>query len=252
MPSSLLGLVLFVICLVPGFTYAAARDVRLPERTSSAFRETTRVVLASLAFDGIVLAVFALIRTAAPGLTPDTGRLVREGWAYVRDDYARLTLWSCALLVAAAGAALAAARLLPRGPGPLSVESSWWLLFGRYPAFTGAKCTYVGCELVDGSYLAGVLKHFAHQAEETGDRELALVAPLEYRSHPGTPSRRLTDHQLVSVSARQIKFLTVTYLDHIPQPGQLPGVRPEQGEPTRSMPTGSSRSSTVTGTPSPP
>ena len=226
--------------------------VRLPERTSSAFRETTRVVLASLAFDGIVLAVFALIRTAAPCLTPDTGRLVREGWAYVRDDYGRLTLWSCALLVAAAGAALAAARLLPRGPGPLSVESSWWLLFGRYPALTGAKCTYVGCELVDGSYLAGVLKHFAHQAEETGDRELALVAPLEYRSHPGTPSRPLTDHQLVSVSARQIKFLTVTYLDHIPQPGQLPGARPEQGEPTRSMPAGSPRSSTVTGPPSPP
>ncbi|WP_329165389.1 DUF6338 family protein [Streptomyces sp. NBC_01717] len=253
MPSSLLGLVLFVVCLVPGFIYAAARDLHLPERTSSAFRETTRVVLASLALDGIALAVFAVIRTAAPGLTPDTGRLVREGWGYVRDDYGRLTLWSCALLVAAAGAALAAARLLPRGPGPLSVESSWWLLFGRYPALTGAKCTYVGCELVDGSYLAGVLKHFAHQAEETGDRELALVAPLEYRPHPGVPSRPLTDHQLVSVSARQIKFLTVTYLDHIPRPGPglIPGVRAEQDEPTRSMPAGSPTSPTVTGTSSP-
>lgn len=80
MPSSFLGLVLFVVCLVPGFVYAAARDLHLPERTSSAFRESTRVVLAGLAFDGIALAVFALIRTAAPGLTPDTGRLVREGW----------------------------------------------------------------------------------------------------------------------------------------------------------------------------
>ncbi|MCM1938456.1 DUF6338 family protein [Streptomyces sp. G3] len=239
MPSSLLGLVLFVVCLVPGFVYVAARDMRLPERTSSAFRETTRVVLASLAFDGIVLAVFALIRTASPGLTPDTGRLVREGWAYARDDYGRLTLWSCALLAAAACVALAAARLLPRGPGPLSVESSWWLLFDRYPALVGAKCTYVGCELVDGSYLAGVLKHFAHQAEETSDRELALAAPLEYRSHPGAPSRRLTGHQLVSVSAGQIKFLTVTYLDHVPQPGNVPATGPEGGDPAQRGPAAS-------------
>ncbi|MFB6752503.1 DUF6338 family protein [Streptomyces sp. NPDC056353] len=243
MPSSLLGLVLFVVCLVPGFVYVAARDMRLPERTSSAFRETTRVVLASLAFDGIVLAVFALIRTASPGLTPDTGRLVREGWAYARDDYGRLTLWSCALLAAAACVALAAARLLPRGPGPLSVESSWWLLFDRYPALVGAKCTYVGCELVDGSYLAGVLKHFAHQAEETSDRELALAAPLEYRSHPGAPSRRLTGHQLVSVSAGQIKFLTVTYLDHVPQPGNAPATGPEGGDPAQRGPAASPASS---------
>ncbi|MFE7043128.1 DUF6338 family protein [Streptomyces atratus] len=236
MPSTFLGLVLFVVCLVPGFVYAAARDLRLPERTSSAFRETTRVLLASLAFDGVILAVFALIRIAAPARTPDTGRLVREGWGYVRDDYGRLTLWSCVLLAAAAGAALAAARLLPRGPGPLSVESSWWLLFGRYPAQTGAKCAYVGCELVDGSHLAGVLKHFAHQAEETGDRELALIAPLEYRPHSGVPSRPLAGHQLVSVSARQIKFLTVTYLDHIPQPGPYPGVQSPQGEPVGPAP----------------
>ncbi|KYK12964.1 MULTISPECIES: DUF6338 family protein [Streptomyces] len=222
MPSTFLGLVLLVVCLVPGFVYAAARDVRVPERTSSAFRETTRVVLASLAFDAMVLAAFAVARTAAPDVTPDTGRLVREGLGYVRQDYARLTLWCCALLVLAAGAALAAARLLPRGPGPLSVESSWWLLFGRYPEQAGAECAYVGCELVDGSYLAGVLKHFAHQAEETGDRELALAPPLQYRPHAGAPARPLTGHQLVSVSARQIKFLTVTYLDRIPPPETSP------------------------------
>lgn len=216
MPSTFVGLVFFVVCLVPGFVYTAARDVRLPERTSSTFRESTRVLLASLAFDGMILGVFGLIRAAVPSHTPDTGRLVREGWGYVQDDYGRLTLWFCALLAAAAGAALAAARLLPRGPGPLSVESSWWLLFGRYPDQAGAKCTYVSCELVDGSSLAGVLKHFAHQAEETGDRELALTAPLTYRPHAGAPSGPLTGHQLVTVSARQIKFLTVTYLDHIP------------------------------------
>nr|WP_270890033.1 DUF6338 family protein [Streptomyces sp. DHE17-7] len=94
--------------------------------------------------------------------------------------------------------------------------------FGPTRTGPGAECAYVGCELVDGSYLAGVLKHFAHQAEETGDRELALAPPLQYRPHAGAPARPLTGHQLVSVSARQIKFLTVTYLDRIPPPETSP------------------------------
>ncbi|GGI97851.1 DUF6338 family protein [Streptomyces brasiliensis] len=222
MPSSFLGLFLFVVCLVPGFVYAAARDTRLPERTSSAFRETTRVVLASLAFDGLALAVFALVRTAAPASTPDTGALVRDGWGYVRVHYGPLALWSAGLLVLAAAAALGAARLLPRGPGPLAVESSWWLLFHSYPRDVGARSVYVGCELEGGAYLGGILKNFAHQAEETGDRELVLVAPLEYRPGPDAPARPLSGHHAVSVSARHIRFLTTTYLDHIPQQREEP------------------------------
>ncbi|MGF0174105.1 DUF6338 family protein [Streptomyces sp. Marseille-Q5077] len=227
MPSTFLGLVLLVMCLVPGFVYSAARDTVLPERTSSAFRETTRVVLASLALDTLALAVFGALRATAPGITPDVGRLVREGWGYARDHYLALAWWSLAVLAIAAALGAGAARLLPRGAGPVTVESSWWLLLGRYPAEAGAKSAYVGCELVDGSYLGGTLKHFAHQAEETGDRELALVAPLEYRPHPGQPVRPLTGHQLVSVSARQIKFLTVTYLDHVPTDAPRPEPRGE-------------------------
>jgi hypothetical protein len=220
MPDTFFSLIIFVICLGPGFAYSATRNLILPERTSSSFRETTRVVLASLVFDGAVLAVFALIRITAPGATPDIGRLVRQGSGYVRSDYSLLFLWFCILIVAAAGAAAIAARLLPRGPGPVSVESSWWLLFRRYPRQIGAKSIHVGCELVDGSYLSGTLKHFAHQDEESGDREFALGAPLRYRTKEMAVVQPLLGHQFVSVSARQIKFLTVTYLDHIPTMSQ--------------------------------
>lgn len=216
MPNTFLGLVLFVICLAPGFAYAATRNRILPERTSTPFRETTRVVLASLVFDGVVLAMFAVLRVVAPRATPDVGELVQQGWSYVRGDYGMVFLWFCLLVVAAVGLAVAAARLLPGGPGPVLIESSWWLLFRRYPDQIGAKSVHVGCELVDGSYLSGTLQHFAHQDDESGDRELALGAPLQYRAQTMNAAQPLPGHQFVSVSARQIKFVTVTYLDHLP------------------------------------
>jgi hypothetical protein len=212
-PSTFTGLVLFVVLLAPGFAYAAARDRRFPERTSSAFRESTRVVLASVAFDAISLTIFALMRSFSPSLTPDIGRLVRDGGGYLRMHYASVTAWSCALLALAAIVAVATATVAPRPDGTLHVESSWWLLFHTYPRVNGATEIRVGCELVDGSYVAGKLQHFAFQAEETGDRELALGQPLDYRPDTGdVSSRHLESQQLVTISARQIKFMTVAYL----------------------------------------
>jgi hypothetical protein len=223
-PSTFSGLVLFLISLAPGFVYSAARDARFPERTSTAFRETTRVVLASIGFDVVALGVFALVRTALPSATPDISRWIGTGWRYVRADYGVILLWAAVILLLAMGLALAAARVLPRRSRPLASESAWWLQFRLFPEEVGAAAVHVGCELVDGSHVSGTLRTFAHKSDETGDRELILVAPLRYRPAPSTPATTLSGHQLLSISARHIKFLTVTYLDHAPPPDEPPEV----------------------------
>jgi len=69
----------------------------------------------------------------------------------------------------------------------------------------------IGCELNDGSYLGGELFTYNSDEDETGDRELALSSPITYRAAGDDPVD-LEDVGAVSVSARQIKFLTVSYL----------------------------------------
>ncbi|WP_405386229.1 DUF6338 family protein [Streptomyces sp. NBC_01102] len=216
MPGTFTGLLLFVVCLAPGFVYAAVRDIRLPERVSTPFRETARVVLASVVFDVMGLVLFVGARAVLPSITPDIGRWVREGSQYVAADYTTIAAWGALTLATATAAAALAARTLPRVNGPLTVESSWWLLFHVYPRQVSAAAIYVECELTDGSYIAGTLQNFAHQAEETPGRELALVAPLVHRSAPGEASKPLASRTFAAVRAEQIKFLTVTYLDNVP------------------------------------
>ncbi|WP_330358865.1 DUF6338 family protein [Streptomyces chartreusis] len=225
MPATFTSLLLFIVLLAPGFAYAAVRDRHRPERTSTALRETSRVVLASVGFGAAALVLFACVRVSAPGLTPDVGRLVRERGAYVRMHYAETVMWTAAVLLLAVLFAVLAARFLPRRPFAVNPESSaWWVLFDMNARANGAQWIQVGCELTDGSYLAGRVHHYSPSPEETGDRELALGPPFEYRPAPGGEQRDLSNTHRVVVSARQIKFLGVTYFSRSGGTGGSNGV----------------------------
>ncbi|MFF9914863.1 DUF6338 family protein [Streptomyces sp. NPDC013457] len=212
MPATFTSLLLFIILLAPGFTYAAVRDRHRPERTSTALRETSRVVLASVGFNAAALIFFACVRIVAPGQTPDVGRIVRDRDRYVHAHYAETLMWAAALLLLAVLFAVLVARFLPRRTFSVNPESSaWWVLFDMNARANGTEWIRVGCELIDGSYLAGQVHHYSPNPEETGDRELALGPPFEYRPGPDGEQRDLTDTHRVVISARQIKFLGVTY-----------------------------------------
>lgn len=212
MPATFTSLLLFIVLLAPGFTYAAVRDRHRPERTSTAFRETSRVVLASVGFNAAALIFFACVRIGAPGQTPDVGRIVRDRDPYVRAHYAETLMWTAAVLLLAVLFAVLVARFLPRRTFAVNPESSaWWVLFDMNARANGTEWIRVGCELIDGSYLAGRVHHYSPNPEETGDRELALGPPFEYRPAPDGEQRDLTDTHRVVISARQIKFLGVTY-----------------------------------------
>ncbi|MGG8410382.1 DUF6338 family protein [Streptomyces sp. 12297] len=212
MPATFTSLLLLIVLLAPGFTYAAVRDRHRPERTSTAFRETSRVVLASVGFNAAALISFACVRIGAPDRTPDVGRLVRERDPYVRAHYAETLVWTAAVLLLAVLFAVLVARFLPRRRFAVNPESSaWWVLFDMNARANGTEWIRVECELIDGSYLAGRVHHYSSNPEETGDRELALGPPFEYRPAPDGEQRDLTDTHRVVISARQIKFLGVTY-----------------------------------------
>ncbi len=211
MPSSFTGLVLFVLLLAPGFTFAAQRERRRPRRRRSAFGETVLLGLTSFLCDAAALLVFAALRVTIPDHTPDVGRLVRDGRTYFDAHYASVAWWALGLLTLACAFGFVLGRWPPRfAPifaDDITFTSAWWDLFEQYPDST----VYVGCELNDGSYLGGELFTYNSDEDETGDRELALSSPITYRAAGDDPVE-LEDVGAVSVSARQIKFLTVSYL----------------------------------------
>ena len=71
---------------------------------------------------------------------------------------------------------------------------------------------YVGCELDDNSYLGGYLLTYSTEVKETGDRELALSGPITCRLSDGTETE-LHDVSAVTISARRLKYLMVSYID---------------------------------------
>ena len=126
--------------------------------------------------------------------------------------YAYLGWWALGLLALACAFGFVLGRWPPKF-APVFAEditftSAWWDLFERY---RDAK-VYVGCELEDGSYLGGDLLTYNSDEDETENRELALAAPITFRASEADDDVELDDVGAVSVSARQIKFLTVSYL----------------------------------------
>ncbi len=219
LPESLLGVLLVVILLAPGFCFVTRRDRQFPARSPGVLHETAELVVVSVACNMMALALLGLLRVALPRLTPDIGRLAREGAAYVRVEYVVLIGWGAALLVVSCALALLfvpprwLTKLLPesvrsRFPHnpPIEHNSSWSRLFLLEPE----RLVYLQCELVDGTLIAGTLFAFNPQIDESGDRELVITSP-EMRRNEGHALQPI-DAASVAIAARSIRYMTVSYL----------------------------------------
>ena len=222
MPTSLVGLALFVVLLAPGMCYRWHRSVRRPVKKVSELRELASVTLVSVVSDAIALALFGVWRSARPGLAPDVGRLVRDPGAYVAHAYVPVATWAAGLLALACvvGLALAAfaeaaaldgsaaswvVRVARGRPGDIAPEPAWWRMFANRPE----ELVYAGCELDDGNYVGGYVAAFSAEWDETADRELVLTDP-EIRDASGEMQKM--GSSAVVVSARRLQFVTVTYV----------------------------------------
>lgn len=214
MPDTFVALWVLLLLVVPGAVFAVQVDNRLPNRDLSPLRELTLIVGVGAICDFLVLIIFGLFRTFFPRRTPNVGAMVHYGSSYIKAHYISIGWWTGALLAVSCGFAYAFGRFRPTiaghiVAGRIRFTSAWWELFNLYP-----DCTiYVGCELQDGSHIAGFLIRYSTEVEETADRELVLSAPISYRPIDEEHASILEDVSAVTVSAGQLKFLTVTYID---------------------------------------
>ncbi|MFC5834404.1 DUF6338 family protein [Nonomuraea insulae] len=221
-PATFIGLLLFVILLMPGFAHSVIRDRNRAKPPLSPVREVIGIAYVSVLADGAALLFFTLLRIMWPTGTPDIGALVRDPDGYTRVHYASLGWWSLAVLALAVILASISAstglrrisdrsavlrRIVPSAQHD-SAASAWVLLFNQYPDMR----VHIGCFLDDDSYVAGWLMSFNWSVEESADRELVLTDPITYRPPKGTTETVLSGVGAVSVSARRINLLMVSYL----------------------------------------
>jgi hypothetical protein len=225
MPTTLTGLLLFVVLLLPGFAYLVGKERHGTERRLSPFRETVAIVSASVTSELVVIGIFAAVRALWPSITPDVGALLRQGALYLhgsqsrRGHYQLFALWGVGLLALAM--AIAYAATIPRvrrvgerltGPYPHeSTVSAWWMLFERWRK---ARNTEVTCILDDGSSVRGQFGSFNIAADDSPDRDLILTKPIYY-SPSGEEDEVPYPVWAVCIAARRIVTMFVTYTDPV-------------------------------------
>ncbi|MFD4673619.1 DUF6338 family protein [Lentzea sp. NPDC058450] len=219
MPSTLTGLIIFVLLLLPGFVFQRRRARDRPAAEETALQEGLTILFSGLLLDGIGLAAVGGMWAVLPGRAVDVSRFVLTPSAYLAAHPARVLGWAAAVLLVAivtgylvAGRRVqalvrrAARRATSREPH----ASAWWLLFEEHPP---QFPVHVGCYLTDGAYLSGRLHSYSRVGKESGDRELTLRDKITYREPgEGASTELLRNVGAVSISARSIQFLTVTYL----------------------------------------
>ncbi|WP_220505533.1 DUF6338 family protein [Microbispora sp. H10830] len=217
MPTTLVGVILFVVLMLPGFAYLVGKERVGTERRTSPFRETVAIAAASVTSELAVFGLFAVVRAVRPDLTPNVGQLIQHPETYAPVHYEELIGWGVGLLLAAV--ALARAATWPRlrnsvvvrrlfGAYPHeSTVSAWWILFRQWAP--GTKVS-VGCHLDDGSYVSGKLETFNTLADDSQDRDLIIRGPVQFRPDNKSELEEL-DCGAVSIPGRRIVLMTVRH-----------------------------------------
>lgn len=215
LPTTVVGIVLFLVFLLPGFTFALSRERHRPVRRLSAFRETAWTVLASSVAFLIAVGLFLVCAL----IWAPVSSLGRAALSNPEAYFAEHPLWSIGVVggyIAVAGvlswiAGSPAPRIIWRKIRKSDVidpaASSWWVLFEQHPTLE----KLVGVTLTDGTWIGGTLRSWSRDAEESADRDLTIQAPIFIRNPGSKKTQPVADAGAMAISARNVLYLTVEY-----------------------------------------
>ena len=132
-PSTWLTLLLFLFVVSPGILFdllGAQRHVRAAEST---FREIGRVVLGSIGFTSLAIALLLLVRLVVPAAMPDPRSLIMGGTDYFAAHYVLVFVAIGVEAVLAHGAAFLLHTYLARRGATIRPTSAWSRVFKDTP-----------------------------------------------------------------------------------------------------------------------
>ena len=221
MPSTLIGLLVAVYALIPGYCYYAVRRRTVPTRPVSTVVEGANLLVVAVVTNTVTLALYGVLQWVPwfGDHSPSMVEILRDTKGYLLESNARLAYlggWALGLLAVASVLAMAFAnrlwpikRLATLFAPALSDESVWH----RYFELEKPEKAYVylECRLTDGSYVAGPLVWYNTDIEDHPDRELVLGQPLTVLGPAGERLTPSPNSQAI-LSAREIRRILVTYV----------------------------------------
>lgn len=234
MPSTLLGLIILLAAIGPGYCFIVARGRRVPDRGLSELRELVELALVGSLCT--VVAALAVTAVAARQVdwpdTDDLSTIIAQPMVYLLESPARLTgalVGAVLVLLIACAVAYLLAVLIHWDSRP-SIDprgSAWRTIFSEEYRGHDKETTVL---LDGGAQLVGYAHGFTVGPDEEQQRELLLARPFVYKPDGDAPPYKLDVDRLV-VRSDQIRLLTVKYVRR-----QGPAEHHEQ--PTTSEPTG--------------
>ncbi|WP_396136994.1 MULTISPECIES: DUF6338 family protein [unclassified Amycolatopsis] len=238
MPTTLGGLVLFVVLLLPGIAYVAVRERNFPDHRPSIFRETATVAAVSVAVDLLAVLLIIGVSTLHPDAAPNVGQLVVDSTSYFRNNVALVLWWALGGLIFATGLAALAGHIIgARVPHP-SGMSSWWFMWGHR---NETAEIHVNCILDDGSKIDGYLKSFSTIADDIKDRDLVLIEPIRYAYEKHQEMLPYGADE-ACISASRIVALITTYVPLGTRERALTGTTSSEASASRQEPSSSASS----------
>jgi hypothetical protein len=235
-PDTFLGLAALIFLFVPGVVYAVQADLRRPAIEQSPLRELTTIAGVGTICDVAVLTLFGIFHAICPDLTPDIGKLERSGAPYARSHLVTLSWWVIGLFVVSCLLAWLLGRTWPDIANRyiarrIDPESAWHLLFAKTDP---DALVYVGCDLIDGTFIGGYLFSYNPDPDETEDRELVLSDPITYRPIGSETATELSQVGAMSIRAGRIRNVAVSFLDPSAHPEAATRARLAKARNTRS------------------
>lgn len=227
MPSTLVGLLVAVYALIPGYFYYAVRRRTVPTRPVSTVVEGANLLVVAVVTNTVTLTLYGVLQWVPwfGDHSPSIVEILRDTKGYLLDSNTRLAyvgVWAMGVLAVSSVLAVAFAcrpwpirRLTARFAPALSDESVWHRYFELEKPRGADTYAYLECQLIDGSYVAGPLVWYNTDIEDHPDRELVLGQPLTILGSDGEPLTPSPSSQAI-LSAREIRRILVTHVVNRP------------------------------------
>lgn len=221
MPLTPIAALLYLFFLVPGLVFVSRAETHLPRRERSVFRETARVIFASVGCAAVVLVLYIVVSIwwtlPIDGVVKFTANPMETFTARPRASI----FWMMVFLGLASAVAWAAASkriyhlgrtILWTGTGDDVQGITAWQSVLLPPSGEDVE-VMVGVQLKSGIWVEGA--HDAHSdvEEENGDRQIILRSPLKYRLKDDDSVEELGHFDRMVISASEIDFMATFLAD---------------------------------------
>lgn len=176
-PNTWISLVLFLFVVSPGILFDLLESRRRASAAESAFHEIGRVVLGSVGFTGLAVAMLAVVRVIWPFLMPDPAELIVGGSRYFAQQYLLILIAIVVETVLAHAAAWGFHVILAKvnGGDTIKQASAWSSVFkSKVPK---RHAVYARIRLGSGAIYSGQVANFTADLPLV-DREIILTRPL--------------------------------------------------------------------------